>query len=177
MSGDGARVYPDNPAGPFEAPPRAFEDGDGREIRLTPAGEDDVDDVTEMYVEFDPADRAQGIPPNGEDRIRAWVEDLTDTGHNVVARHGDDVVGHGTLVPDADDGYELAIFVLGEYQGAGVGTELIRGLLGHGAAEGVEKVWLTVEPWNHAAIHVYEKVGFEPSGSGSFERRFSIRLA
>jgi RimJ/RimL family protein N-acetyltransferase len=176
MTGDGALVYPDGPAGPFEAPPRSFEDGEGREVRLAAAGGDDLEAIVEMYADFDPADRAQGIPPAGEERIREWVDDLVDQGHNVVAREDERVVGHGTLVPDDDGGYELAIFVLGEYQGAGVGTELIRALLGHGANEGIEKVWLTVEPWNHAAIHVYEKVGFEPCGSGSFERRFSIRL-
>jgi RimJ/RimL family protein N-acetyltransferase len=177
MSPEGARTYPDEPAGPFEAPPRTVEDREGRTVRLEAADADDREAVVDMYVAFDPADRAQGIPPTGEERVREWVGDLLADGHNVVARHDGDVVGHGTLVPDGEGASELAIFVLGAYQGAGIGTELIRALLGHGAAEGVEKVWLTVEPWNQAAVHVYETVGFEPCGTGSFERRFSIRLS
>jgi RimJ/RimL family protein N-acetyltransferase len=170
-------TYPDEPSGPFETPPRTFEDRSGREIGVEIARADDRKDLVEMYLAFDPADRAQGIPPTAEKPIRDWVDTLLEDGLNVVARHDGDVIGHGTLVPDDDEGYELAIFVLGDYRGAGIGTELIRTLLGHGAAHAVERVWLSVEPWNRTAIHVYEKVGFEPCGTDSFERRFSIRLA
>lgn len=172
------RVYPDSPAGPFPAPPRSLEDGEGRTITYRAADEDDLDVIVEMYLEFDPADRAQGIPPNGEERIRSWIDDLLEAGVNVVALDGEEVVGHAVLVPDeVGDAYELAIFVLQEYQGAGIGTELLTTLLGHGAEEGIERVWLTVEPWNHAAIYIYEKLGFEPCGSGSFDREYSLLLA
>jgi len=172
------RVYPDSPAGPFPEPPRTVEDEDGRAIPYRAADEDQFEAIVEMYLEFDPADRAQGIPPNGEERIRSWVEDLLEAGVNVVALDGDEVVGHAVLVPDeVGDGYELAIFVLQDHQGAGIGTELLKTLLGHGAEDGIERVWLTVEPWNYAAIHIYEKLGFEPCGTGSFDREYSLLLA
>ena len=74
-------------------------------------------------------------------------------------------------------GYELAIFVLSAYQGAGIGTELVETLLGHGQAEGIDRVWLTVERWNDPAIALYRKVGFETSNSERFEQEMSIRLA
>jgi len=38
-------------------------------------------------------------------------------------------------------------------------------------------VWLTVERWNHAAISLYEKVGFETTGVESFDLEMAIRIA
>jgi len=172
-----ARTYPDEPADGFPSPPTSFSDRDGREIELRPFDDGDVDAVTEMYVNFDPEDRAQGVPPVGEERVRNWLGTLTENGHNVVAWRDDEVVGHATLVPDTEGGYELAIFVHQDYQGAGIGTHLIRNLLGYGADEGVDKVWLTVERWNRPAVALYEKVGFEVIDSESFEIEMSIRLS
>lgn len=169
------------PVGPFPSPPRSHTDGEGRQIRFYAAGEDGESDLPaeliEMYVDFDPADRAQGLPPTGEAAIREWLETLFDAGYNVLAWHGEEAVGHATLVPDGRGAYELAIFVHQFYQGAGIGTELLRSLLGHGSDRGVEEVWLTVERWNRPAKHLYEKVGFRAVGEETFEREMHIRLA
>ena len=173
------RNYPSTVAGPFEAAPFAFDDREGREIELRPhdGGDDEFESLVSMYVAFDPADRAQGIPPGDEGRIRTWLDGLLEKGsYNVVAWHGDTVAGHATLVPD-DDTYELAIFVLQAYQESGIGTRLMRGLLGYGAENGVDRVWLSVERWNKAAIGLYEKLGFEISNSESFEMEMSARIA
>ena len=173
-----SRVYPDEVAGPYDAPPRSFADGEGREIEIR-RYDSEFEALAAMYDAFDPEDRAQGIPPADEARIREWLETITaDEGVNVVAWHGEDAVGHATLVPDGDDpaAYELAIFVIHDYQQAGIGGELITGLLGAGRAAGVEHVWLTVERWNQPAVSLYETVGFEPSDTGSFELEMSARL-
>lgn len=171
-------MYPDEPVGPFAPPPRVFEDGNGREIEARVLREEDnFDAVVEMYVDFDPADRAQGVPPIGEDQIREWLVGLRDCdGYNVVVWHDEQVAGHATLVPDDDGAYELAIFVDQNYQGAGVGTELIESLLGAGQAEGVEVVWLTVERWNRPAVALYDKMGFETVSAESFELKMGVRL-
>jgi len=169
------REYPDEPAGSFPEPPLSFTDRDGREIEVRPYEDGDLEAVVEMYVDFDSADRAQGIPPATESRVRDWFDALLD-GLNAVAWHGDRAVGHATLVPGDDADHELAIFVHQDYQRAGIGSRLIRALLGHGRANGVEKVWLTVERWNRAAIGLYESVGFETCSSESFEREMVLRL-
>jgi ribosomal protein S18 acetylase RimI-like enzyme len=130
-----------------------------------------------MYLDFDPADRAQGIPPVKEEPIREWLDTILDDDCvNVVAKHEDTVAGHATLVPDNDGEHELAIFVLQAYQGAGIGTALVETLLGRGQAEGIDHVWLTVERWNEPAIALYEKVGFETSSAESFEVEMAILL-
>jgi ribosomal protein S18 acetylase RimI-like enzyme len=172
----GERSYPDEPADSFPEPPVSFADKEGREIEVRPydGGDEEFEAVVEMYADFAPADRAQGIPPATESRVRDWLDTLLE-GLNVVAWHGETAVGHATLVPD-EDAYELAIFVHQDYQRAGIGSKLIRGLLGHGRANGVEKVWLTVERWNHAAVSLYESVGFETHGTESFEIEMVLRL-
>ena len=173
------RRYPEEVAGPFEAPPYSFEDRTGREIEIRPyhGDDDEFEALVEMYTAFDPADRAQGIPPGQERRIRDWLENiLAEECLNVVAWDGEAVAGHATLVPD-DDAYELAIFVLQDYQESGIGTRLMEVLLGYGAENDVEKVWLTVERWNRAAVGLYKKMGFETSDSESFELEMTLRLA
>ncbi|WP_265108999.1 GNAT family N-acetyltransferase [Halosolutus halophilus] len=183
----GSRPYPDEPVGPFQSPPTTFEDGDGRTIEVRALDVDEgLDDVVEMYVQFDPADRAQGIPPTGEQRIRNWLETIGGDSVNVAARHDGDVVGHAMLVPDADDPslieesddleWELAIFVLQDYQRAGIGTVLLENLLGRGSDLGIDRVWLTVERWNNPAIALYRRVGFEATGTESFEQEMAILL-
>lgn len=181
----GERIYPDEVAGPFPRPPVSFEDREDRTIEVRAYGADDGGDrdadefeaLVAMYTDFDPSDRAQGIPPGRESRVRDWLDTILGEGClNVVAWDGDGVAGHAVLVPD-EDAYELAIFVYQPYQRAGIGTNLIETLLGHGQENGVEKVWLTVERWNRPAVGLYEKVGFETSNSESFELEMSLRLA
>ncbi|MFB6192198.1 MAG: N-acetyltransferase family protein [Haloarculaceae archaeon] len=140
-----------------------------------PAGA--LEALVAMYLAFDPDDRAQGIPPTGEDAIRDWLDSITGEGSiNVVAWHDGDAVGHATLVPDGRGAYELAIFVLSDYQEAGIGTALIEALLGLGRERGVDRVWLTVERWNEPAKQLYRKVGFRSTGRDSFEVEMSARL-
>ena len=172
------RRYPDATADDFPAPPTEFTDREDRTVEIRPYGgaESAYESLVAMYDAFDPSDRAQGIPPGGEKRIREWLDAiLGDDCLNVMAWCGDDVAGHATLVPDGD-AYELAIFVHQEYQRAGIGTHLIRGLLGYGQANGVPKVWLTVERWNRAAVSLYKKIGFETSNAESFELEMGLRL-
>ncbi|SEL22994.1 GNAT family N-acetyltransferase [Haloferax larsenii] len=172
------RTYSDAVADPYEAPPLSFTDREERTIEVRPyeGDEAEFESLVEMYDSFDPSDRAQGIPPGREDRIRDWLDNiLDDECLNAIAWHGDEVAGHATLVPDGD-AYELAIFVHQEYQRAGIGTRLIKALLGYGREFGVEKVWLTVERWNRAAVGLYKTVGFETSDAESFELEMTIRL-
>ncbi len=173
------RRYPDAVSGPFEVPPIEFVDREDREIEIRPYDGSDAEfeALVEMYSDFDPSDRAQGIPPGQESRIRTWLESiLSDDCLNVIAWDDGTAAGHSTLVPDGDEDYELAIFVLQAYQEAGIGTHLIESLLGHGASHGIKKVWLTVERWNHPAVSLYKKVGFETTGAESFELEMAIRL-
>jgi len=169
--------FPDDPVGGFPAPPREVTDGKGREITFRRADNGDGEALTRMYLEFDPEDRAQGIPPGDEAGIRDWLDVvMAEDALNVVAEHDGSPVGHVMLVSDRHDAYELAIFVLQAYQGAHIGTELVRTALGLAQREGIDCVWLTVERWNRPAVALYEKIGFERTGDDSFELEMSLRL-
>ena len=177
------RRYPDEPADAFDPPPTTFADGAGRPVALHAFGDGPLAErgerasLFEMYADFDPADRAQGVPPAAADALESWLDGLLREDRvNVLAWHGESVVGHATLVPDADDSYELAIFVHQDYRRAGIGSRLIRALLGAGARAGVERVWLSVERWNRPAIGLYEDVGFETTSAASFELEMALRL-
>lgn len=168
--------YPDEPVSGFPTPPRTVTDGDGRDIEYRQA-RDDLEPLVEMYLEFSPEDRAQGIPPTNESDIRDWLEVvMVEEGLNVIARHEGRPIGHVMLVPDDDDTYELAIFVLQSYQGAGIGTELVRTALGQAEESGIEHVWLSVERWNKPAVSLYRKIGFESTGDDRFEKMMALRL-
>ncbi|PSP74542.1 GNAT family N-acetyltransferase [Halobacteriales archaeon QS_3_64_16] len=186
-----SRVYPEELAREFERPPFEFDDEAGREIAIRPSegeapndeeenggekGNKEFEALVEMYVAFDPADRAQGIPPARESQVREWLGTILEGGCDVLAWYGGECVGHATLVPDGEDAYELAIFVLDEYQRAGIGSQLMEGLLGHGQAQSAERVWLTVERWNDVAMALYRKFGFETSDTESFELEMALRL-
>ena len=168
-----SRTYPAEAVGGFPRPPREVTDREGRTLRIRRLR--DRENLVEMYRAFDPEDKAQGIPPSGESSIREWLDRITHEGSvNVVTRHDTGTVGHATFVGGEE--YELAIFVLQAYQGAGVGTDLLRTALGAAAASGVEHVWLSVEHWNRAAIDLYTKVGFESVESPHFDKEMTIRL-
>lgn len=170
------REYPEEIAGPYDPPPREFEDQEGRRITVR-RYDDGLETLVEMYREFNPEDRAQGIPPAKEPQIRTWLEELLSADCvNVVAWHEDRPTGHAILVPDGEGASELAIFVLREYQGAGIGTELLESLLGAGRKKGIGHVWLTVERWNSPAVALYQKVGFVSTENGNFELEMAARL-
>lgn len=137
----------------------SFTDGEGRTVTVRPYG-GGPEPLVEMYDHFDDASRAQGLPPRTESRCREWIADLLANGLNVVAWHGAEAVGHAVLLPH-DDTAELAIFVRPAYQAAGIGTRLIRCLLGHGRQNGVAHVWLTVSPANRIAMNLYRSADFE----------------
>jgi GNAT superfamily N-acetyltransferase len=167
------RRYPDDATGAFPCPPRELTDDEGRLVTLCRAT--DLDALVEMYVAFDPADRAQGIPPVGESDIREWLERVTGPNAvNLVARHDGRTVAHATLVGEAE--HELAIFVLQAYQHAGIGSALLRTTLGAAAVDGIERVWLSVERWNRPAIALYQSVGFEPVDNPTFEVEMTLLL-
>jgi GNAT superfamily N-acetyltransferase len=164
-------------AGEYVVPPHQFTDDVGREIRVSKASVDDVEELVDLYEVFNPEDRSQGVPPQDEESIREWLDYLfPDHSQHVIARHKGDAIGHAFLVPAGDDRHELAIFVLREYQSAHIGTELMYTLLGYGLDEGVVEVWLSVESWNNHAIALYEKVGFQKHRVARTEVEMTIRL-
>lgn len=74
------------------------------------------------------------------------------------------VAGYAGLLKVADEGDITNIAVDTAYRGKGIGTELTRSLLEEGMKWGIRAFTLEVRVSNEAAIHVYEKLGFESAG-------------
>lgn len=158
----------------FPTPPRTVTDGANRTVRLRVA-DDDRAALAAMYDDFGVGDRAQGIPPADPDRRSRWL-DRFGAGVGVLAEHADRAVGHGVLLAGGP-GHELALFVHPDYREAGVGTELLRTLLGRGRSAGVERVWLSVQRSNRQAVRLYRTAGFSPTepAAGEIEMRRELR--
>ncbi len=143
----------------FHTAPVEFEDDGGHEIRIERITEPTHESLLEMYLDFDGRCRAMGIPPTTESDLRNWLSSL-EAGRNLVAKAGDRVVGHAVLLADEEGSHELAIFVHQSFQNAGIGTELLRALLGDARADGIDHVWLTVACGNAAAKRLFRSLGF-----------------
>jgi ribosomal protein S18 acetylase RimI-like enzyme len=159
----------------FPRPPRSFTDGHDRPIEIREADDVDGEAVVEMYAAYTDADRAQGIPPRERRDVAEWVENMLADGINLVAWHDDDAVGHAALFP-YDDTAELVIFVHPAYHHAGIGSRLIRALLGAGQRSGLDHVWLSVQRDNHVAMNLYRSVGFETTRRERSEHEMELEL-
>ncbi|MEF8883133.1 MAG: hypothetical protein V5A34_11490, partial [Halapricum sp.] len=71
----------------FPRPPRSFTDKEGRAIEIR-ADEFPQEALVKMYGDFASEDRAQGLPPTTEERIREWLA-ILEEGLNVIAWHVD----------------------------------------------------------------------------------------
>lgn len=113
-----------------------------------------------MYVDFEPKRCAQGLPPRDEPSIRRWLDRVLGHGIHIVVELEGQLLGHVMLIPMGDGGAELANFLHQSIRGRGIGTMLNRIALDLARAEGLERLWLSVEPSNRPAIRSYERAGF-----------------
>ena len=114
-----------------------------------------------FYDAFDPKRAAQGLPPAGQARVERWLNQILAKGTHLAVVRGGRLVGHAMLLPmDRPGVQEYAIFLAREVRGQGVGTQVNRVMVELARAMGVERLWLSVEPHNRAALRSYEKAGF-----------------
>jgi GNAT superfamily N-acetyltransferase len=131
--------------------------------------------LVDMYDDFPPEQRAQGLPPASESGITEWLAVLLD--HvSVVAVHDGMVVGHAALVPDDGGDYELGVFVDDDYQNAGIGSALLEAAFEYARTLGITDVWLCVARSNHRARHVYDSLGFTEAGGKGRSLRLTLSL-
>lgn len=138
--------------------PRFFDDA-GTAFLARPPRDDEWDLLETMYDELEAS--AMGLPPATPERRAQWLDRLRETGWNLLARSDDRVVGHVGVVAAADAAPELVVFVRDEFHDRGIGTELVRQAVAHGADRDHDALTLIAEPGNRRAVAVYTNVGFE----------------
>lgn len=125
--------------------------------RLEPG---DREALEAMYATFEPKRGAQGLPPAGEEALRRWLDRVLPIGEHLVVEIDGQVLGHAMLIPMEPGCAELANFLHQSIRDRGIGTALNEMAVELARAAGYERIWLSVEPSNRAALRSYQKAGF-----------------
>lgn len=127
----------------------------GRSITIRPMRETDVHRAAELEA-------AAFSMPWSEQALRAMLE--REDALYLVAETEQQVVGLCGVINACGDGDVSNVSVEISQRGSGIGTVMLGQLLKWGRLIGICNFTLEVRVGNHAAIHVYEKLGFQGEG-------------
>jgi len=117
--------------------------------------------LEDMYENFSPKARFQGMPPREKDARVEWIKGLIAAGDNFLAWREERVIGHAVVLPDFEKGdAEYLIFVNQDNRCRGVGKALTRIAIQRAENLGLKTVWLSVGAYNFRATNLYKKCGF-----------------
>jgi len=144
---------------------KTVESKKGHLITILPYEEDYFASVLGMYDRYSPFGSVQGLPPIDQEKRHQWAQGMISNGTNLLALHGDSVIGHASLFSMPVNWAEYFIFIHQDYQRQGIGTALTLYVMDLAHREKLSTLWLTVERNNFVAISLYRKVGFKRIGS------------
>ncbi len=81
-----------------------------------------------------------------------------------VAEIGTEIVAYSILMAGAGEGHVLNCCVAPDWQGRGLGRQMMQRLMSSAPDYGVETLFLEVRPSNAKAIDLYDRLGFEAVG-------------
>src|SRR5579859_6224238 len=139
---------------------------------VRPAHPDDAEKLTRLPEAVSAEPEAWLISADGEWRSvgdeRRYLKAVRRFPHAAVfvAERGDgEIVGRMSLARDAHPASahvaDLGLMVAKHARGQGVGRALLEAAVEWARSAGIRKLELHVFPWNEAAIHLYERFGFE----------------
>jgi RimJ/RimL family protein N-acetyltransferase len=157
--------------------PSTRTDKSGQPYSLGNGNAADLLPMMDMYRVFSPKPASQGLPPEDAETCEKWVKDILNIGVNILARRGEEIIGHAALIPDSKGKTgEFIIFVHQDCRNLGVGTELTRWTFERARGLGLQSIWLTVAMNNFIAIRLYRKLGFDYCEVDECERTMLIKL-
>ena len=112
---------------------------------------------------------ADGLPVTVEDE-RGFLQSMAENDRAVMLGvwRGDELIADGSinvLPRRMSHRAELAMTVKKAYWNQGIGSMLMEHLIQYAKEHGIELIYLDVRADNHAAIHLYEKFGFQQTGT------------
>lgn len=167
---------PSTPAGVL---PATIRDRAGQCYAVRRYTDGDWEALVAFYEQFEPKRAAQGLPPQGTARIERWLRQVIGSGIHLLICPEEDVLAHAFLVSTRKPRTaEYAVFVHQNYRGQCLGTELNRVAAKVAGENGFQRLWLSVEPQNRAAIRSYQHVGFRfrPGAALSSEAEMELEL-
>ena len=143
-------------------PPRCprFVDREGTPYLIRQTADGAFETLVDFYDDYPSRDRSMSLPPLTRGQIESWVEMLVTRGQSILAHHDGRLVGHVAYVTPEEGDPELIVFIDGDYQNRGLGTELCRQAMAHAADDGHSALRLHVDADNERALAVYESLGF-----------------
>lgn len=121
-------------------------------------------DQETRYMMYEPGERNKDLS-----KLQRNIQNAAaGNGFLLAAKDQKKIVGYlwadkGTLHRIAHTAY-LVVGILQEYQGRGIGTELFQRMELWAREHGIVRLELTVECPNEAAVHLYQKCGFQVEG-------------
>jgi ribosomal protein S18 acetylase RimI-like enzyme len=98
------------------------------------------------------------------DEVKAWerqvYQRLALPSRYVIVKQGEEMVGYGRSVQQGDILCLTGLWLLPDYRGQGLGTQLIYGLMQLGRNDGATISHLSVNEDNEGARRLYERLGF-----------------
>ena len=96
---------------------------------------------------------------------RSWQEQAEKLPTYIAMIDEADVgMARGTSMGSKEDAYLISMWVSPTVRGKGVGEQLVAAVAGWARAAGFKRLLLDVADDNSAAIALYERLGFEPTG-------------
>ena len=130
-----------------------------------------------FYDAFEPKRAAQGLPPQGPARVERWLTGVLAGGDHLIVEVDGRLVGHAMLMPTGKEGVrEYAIFLDQSVRGRGMGTQVNRVSAEVARTLDLERLWLSVEPHNRAAVRSYQKAGYRFRASTLYSPEFEMEL-
>jgi RimJ/RimL family protein N-acetyltransferase len=132
----------------------------GESLEVRPYRRERFEDLAVFYDLFEPKGEYQGIPPAKRGPRLRWLEEISSDWHNFLILDANRIIGHVAVTYSQGQLQELIVFMLEEYRGRGIGTEVLRHIRGWLWKKGTRRLWLTVHSTNTPAIRCFRKVGF-----------------
>ncbi len=137
---------------------------DGRNVVLRVAAPADVPRIAELYAGLSPASFRlrffSGCPKPALLARLARIDVAPGAVSLIAATPGSDrLAAEARYVPTAEDAGELALAVLDDFQGLGLGRLMLSALIDHAKASGLERLSAVVNITNDTMLHLLTRYG------------------
>jgi len=140
---------------------------DGRVVVLKLYDSEKKEKLVEFYASLSPTALRWGLPPYDRKRVERWT--MQEDSIMLLALLDDGIVGHAFIFQQAwnerlKGNWELLIYLHQGFQGAGLGTAMMRRIIELARDRHAHRLALSVVADNVNAVKLYGKVGFQHEG-------------